>query len=168
MLACRDVWRSSTSLYRSPCTPSLCIGCAGSKEMLVSHPLHSTALVDQSFLDLPLVCACVLMCCTCCGEVACGIIRGKNHLVCAAAAELPLLAAGKFFWFLLFNYLTLIYFTFFGKLKCLFEVFPGVCHRCCCCVLAALLAVGVSCNYNKHLAHLAAAVILHDPAFPQF
>lgn len=23
--------------------------------------------------------------------------------------------AGKFFWFLLFNYLTLIYFTFFGK-----------------------------------------------------
>ena len=24
--------------------------------------------------------------------------------------------AGKFFWFLLFNYLTLIYFTFFGML----------------------------------------------------
>jgi len=31
------------------------------------------------------------------------------------APLLFMLFAGKFFWFLLFNYLTLIYFTFFGK-----------------------------------------------------
>ena len=29
---------------------------------------------------------------------------------------LPCAAAGKFFWFVLFNLLTLVYFTFFGKL----------------------------------------------------
>lgn len=54
------------------------------------------------------------------------------------------MCAGKFFWFLLFNYLTLIYFTFFGKHLMLFwrntatslatyRALPSPCSPFACC-----------------------------------
>jgi len=68
---------------------------------------------------------------------------------CIFHLSIGAMAAGKFFWFLLFNLLTLIYFTFFGKSICMLLCKVGPVASC-------MLKRMLSCHWSM----LCAACIL--------
>ena len=132
---CRVVWRSCTSLPSPSSSQSLCTGAVGSKGMQVSpymylQPLDHCTL--QQCVDSCNAASCCSNCmllqsircaytlnsarlktvlAQCHSDVSSIVTRAMSRLVFHPVC----LTAGKFFWFLLYTYLTQIYFTFFGE-----------------------------------------------------